>query len=262
MSGTQTVNWTPSPIRVNDFPWLAMPGKARTRFNVAARPSAPDRRVVLVVARDPGPRAARLRSASYACRGAFAVLLTALAAGCTTSNSSNASLTTSGASGPSIAFESIDGPPVGVFNRLVDNLSTEAQARQVAIASREGAANYRVRGYLAAQVVRGRTHISWVWDVYDDDRLRALRITGEEAGGRGGSGGSDPWGVADEQMVRRIARASMDRLTAFLGNPAAPQVDDSPAIAAADAPEPARKRQRRAPRSASAAEMMALASTR
>ena len=23
----------------------------------------------------------------------------------------------------------------------------------------------------------GRTHISWVWDVYDDDKLRALRIT-------------------------------------------------------------------------------------
>ena len=67
-----------------------------------------------------------------------------------------------------------------MFNRLVDNLSAEAQGRQLAIASREGAANYRVRGYLAAQVIRGRTHISWVWDVYDGDKLRTLRITGEE----------------------------------------------------------------------------------
>ena len=73
-----------------------------------------------------------------------------------------------------------------------------------------------MRGYLAAQVIRGRTHISWVWDVYDDDKLRALRITGEEAGGRGGG---DPWSVADEPMLRRIARASMDRLAAYLGNP-------------------------------------------
>ena len=76
----------------------------------------------------------------------------------------------------------------------------------LAIASREGAASYRVRGYLAAQVIRGRTHISWVWDVYDDDKLRALRITGEEAGGRPGG---DPWSAADEPMLRRIARGGM-----------------------------------------------------
>ena len=56
-------------------------------------------------------------------------------------------------------------------------------SRNLAIASREGAANYRVRGYLAAQVIRGRTHVSWVWDVYDGGaKLRTLRITGEEAG--------------------------------------------------------------------------------
>ena len=148
------------------------------------------------------------------------MLLAAFASGCTTSNTSNASLTTAGvaASSPTIAFDSIDGPPPGVFNRLVDNLSSEAQSRNLAIASRAGAANYRVRGYLAAQVVRGRTHISWVWDVYDDDKLRALRIVGEEAGSRGG----DPWSAADEQMLRRIARSSMDRLAAFLANPSRP----------------------------------------
>jgi hypothetical protein len=195
---------------------------------------------------------------SVAC--AVAALLAAFASGCTTSNTSNASLTTSAASGPTIAFESIDGPPVGIFNRLVDDLSSEAQARNLAIASREGAANYRVRGYLAAQVIRGRTHVSWVWDVYDDDKLRALRITGEEAGGRGGA---DPWSVADEPMLRRIARASMDRLAAYLSNPGGPlQPDASTAIAAT--PEPPAKPQRR-PRSAAnptAAERLALSAAR
>src|SRR5437588_8657594 len=120
------------------------------------------------------PKRARARSAACA----FAALLAAFASGCTTSNTSNASLTTGAPASPTIAFESIDGPPVGIFNRLVDNLSSEAQARNLAIASREGAASYRVRGYLAAQVVRGRTHVSWVWDVYDDDKLRTLRISG------------------------------------------------------------------------------------
>lgn len=149
--------------------------------------------------------------------GVVAVCLAALAAGCTTSNTSNVSLATSAeTTGPTIAFDSIDGPPVGVFNRLVDNISTEAQARQIAIASREGTASYRVRGYLAAQVIRGQTHISWVWDVYDDDKLRTLRITGEEPGVRSGG---DPWAAADEAMLRKIARTSMDRLAAHLRNP-------------------------------------------
>jgi len=203
-----------------------------------------------------GPKRGYARS--VAC--AVAALLAAFASGCTTSNTSNASLTTSAAAGPTIAFESIDGPPVGIFNRLVDDLSSEAQARNLAIASREGAANYRVRGYLAAQVIRGRTHVSWVWDVYDDDRLRALRITGEEAGGRGGG---DPWSVADEPMLRRIARASMDRLAAYLSNPGGPlEPDASTAIAAT--PEPPAKPQRR-PRSAAnptAAERLALSAAR
>ena len=190
-------------------------------------------------------------------RGAAAALFALCAAGCSETTSSNASLTASGQSAPTIAFDSIDGPPVGVFNRLVDNLSAEAQGRQLALASREGAASYRVRGYLAAQVIRGRTHISWVLDVYDDDKLRALRITGEEAGGRAGT---DPWSVADEAMLRRIARASMERLAVFVANPAAP-ID--PATAVADTPEPARRPQRR--RSAegpSAAERLALSAAR
>lgn len=185
------------------------------------------------------------------------VLFGALVSGCTTdSTTSNVSLATGTAVGPTIAFESIAGPPPGVFNRLVDDISAEAQARNLAIASREGAANYRVRGYLAAQVIRGRTHVSWVWDVYDADRLRALRITGEEAGGRAGG---DPWSVADDPMVRKIARVSMDQLAAFLSNPgSAPET--ATAVAESEAPKP------RKPRSAAAgptaAERLALAAAR
>jgi hypothetical protein len=204
--------------------------------------------------REPG---LRIRARSMAC-GVFAVLCAAFASGCTASSTSNASLTTSSAAaGPTIAFESIDGPPAGVFNRLVDNLSSEAQARQLAIASREGAANYRVRGYLAAQVIRGQTHISWVWDVYDDDRLRALRLTGEEAGGRGGG---DPWSVADEAMLRRIARTSMDRLAAFLRNPGAPA--GSAMTAVADNEGAPQRRSSRSAARPSAAERLALSAVR
>ena len=196
-------------------------------------------------------------SACLVARGVIAAVVIACAA-CTETTSSNVALTTA-SSGPTIAFESIDGPPVGVFNRLVDNISSEAQSRNVAIASREGAANYRVRGYLAAQVIRGRTHISWVWDVYDDVKVRALRIRGEEAGGRAGG---DPWSIADEQMLRRIARTSVDRLAAFLRNPDGPAGPDA---AIADVSEPEPQKPQRRPRSAqtpSAAERLALSASR
>jgi hypothetical protein len=142
------------------------------------------------------------------------------------------------ARGASIAFESIDGPPVAVFQNLVTTLSAEAQARQVQVVSRTGSPAYRVRGYLAAIVVGGKSHISWVWDVYGADKQRVLRIAGEEATGRPGS---NAWAAADEQMVRRIARVSMDRLAAFLASPSAPPAVEpapqpgSPAIASADA---------------------------
>lgn len=141
------------------------------------------------------------------------------------------------ARGASIAFESIDGPPVAVFQNLVTTLSAEAASRQVQIVSRTGSPAYRIRGYLAAIVVGGKSHISWVWDVYDADKQRVLRIAGEEATGRPGS---NAWAAADEQMVRRIARSSVDRLAAFLASPSAPPAVEpaqpgSPAIASADA---------------------------
>ena len=88
-------------------------------------------------------------------------------------------------SGPTVAFESIDGPPPQVFDRMVSVLDSELKLRNLSIVSREGGAAYRVRSYLSAQVVRGKTVIAWVWDVYDNNQQRALRLSGEEAGRQG-----------------------------------------------------------------------------
>src|SRR5690242_14664846 len=82
--------------------------------------------------------------------------------------------------GATVAFESIDGPPQGQFNTLVRNLNDEAQQRRLAVLSREAASAYRVRGYLAAKVAKDRTTISWVWDVFDRNEQRAIRLNGEE----------------------------------------------------------------------------------
>ena len=141
-------------------------------------------------------------------------------------------------SGPTIAFESIDGPPPQVFDRMVGVLDSESKLRSLSIVSREGAAAYRIRGYLAAQVSRGRTTIAWVWDVYDQNQQRALRLSGEETAGKAGR---DAWAAADDLVLRKIAQAGLSGLASMING-----------TAPADAPQPAPAPNRRGPAVASA----------
>jgi hypothetical protein len=143
-------------------------------------------------------------------------------------------------SGATVAFESIDGPPPAVFDRMVNVLDSESKLRNLSIVSREGGASYRVRSYLSAQVVRGRTMISWVWDVYDNNQQRALRLSGEEPGGKPGR---DAWAAADDLLLRKIAQAGLSGLSSMInGVPAsvpAPGLRGS-AVASAEPAAPAK----------------------
>lgn len=132
-------------------------------------------------------------------------------------------------SGSSVAFESIDGPPPQVFDRMVSVLNSESKLRDLSVVSREGSASYRVRSYLAAEVSRGRTTIAWVWDVYDNNQQRALRLSGEEPAGKAGR---DAWSGADDLVLRKIAQAGFSGLSAMINgtSPAdAPPADQAPA---------------------------------
>ncbi len=120
--------------------------------------------------------------------------------------------------GATVAFKSIDGPPPGAFHQLVQNLNSEAQARRLAVVSRETPSAYRVRGYLSATKDGGKTTIAWVWDVFDTAQHRALRIDGEEIVK---TDHGDAWAAADDAMLGRIAAGSMDQLAAFLTSPEA-----------------------------------------
>src|SRR6266540_5812133 len=130
----------------------------------------------------------QLRAARGFCASAFGAAALALAlAGCASQGGPNLAGGLAGPGGPvtpglmqaqlrgpTVAFESIDGPPVAVFQQLVAKLAAEAEQRRVLVVSREGQAAYRIRGYVAALMTRGRTHIGWVWDVYDAQKHRAL----------------------------------------------------------------------------------------
>ena len=150
--------------------------------------------------------------------------------------------TFAGASGPggSIAFESVDGPPPQVFDRLVRNIESEARSRNLIVVGREAPAAYRVRSYLSAQVQRNTTTIAWVWDVYDANQQRALRLSGSEPAGKAGR---DAWAGADDQLLRRIAQAGTSGLASLVngGAPASAPVPaqeapstGNPAVASSD----------------------------
>jgi hypothetical protein len=152
--------------------------------------------------------------AGWACR--VVGLAGALALGGCVSNGGSSAASNAFASADigTVAFESVDGPPPAVFDRLVSTLDSEARLRGVAVAARTAPATYRVRSYLSAQVRGPRTTIAWVWDVYDRNEQRALRLSGEENSPRKVQ---DAWMAADDVVLRRIAQAGLAGLAELTG---------------------------------------------
>jgi hypothetical protein len=187
------------------------------------------------------------RASRTAPRAAMAAILLVIACGlggCAGSGAVGDSfaMASTGAS-PTVTFESIDGPPPQVFDRMVGVLDSESKLRSLSIVSREGSASYRVRSYLSAQVNHGRAVIAWVWDVYDRDQQRALRLSGEEPAGKAGR---DAWAAADDLVLRKIAQAGFSGLSAMVNGagpdappPASTPDKRAPAVASADTPAPA-----------------------
>lgn len=163
--------------------------------------------------------------------------------GCAASGPAGSNSFAQAGAGPTVTFESIDGPPPQVFDRMVSVLDSESKLRNIAVISREAPAAYRIKSYLAAQVSRGRTSIAWVWDVYDRDQQRALRLSGEETAGKPGR---DAWASADDVVLRRIAQAGLSGLNGIINGsgpadpaPAAPPLRGTgPAVASADDASP------------------------
>jgi len=185
------------------------------------------------------------KSCRTAARAAIAAALLAIACGlggCAGGGAGSGSFAMA-SSGPTVAFESIDGPPPQVFDRMVSVLDSESKLRNLSIVSREGTAAFRVRSYLSAQVSHGRTTIAWVWDVYDRDQQRALRLSGEEPAGKAGR---DPWAAADDLLLRKIAQGGLSGLSAMVNGtapsdappaaPAPPPGRRGPAVASSDQP--------------------------
>lgn len=170
-------------------------------------------------------------SAGRVSRALLGLALCAGLAACQTDGSGMAS------GGRTLAFDTIDGPPQATFEKLVGELSSEAQTRRVAVVSRSNPAVYRVKGYLAMHVERGNATVAYAWDVYDQSQTRVARVTGEEPAGRV-KGARDGWAACDDTVVARIADRSMASLAETLGvSGGAPAA--TTAVAATDTAPPA-----------------------
>src|SRR6476646_2456893 len=154
------------------------------------------------------------RAGRAAIAAALLAVACALGGGAGGTASDSYAMASGGGGGSTVAFESIDGPPPAVFDRMVGVLDSESKLRNLSIVSREGQASYRVRSYLAAEIIRGRTMIAWVWDVYDSSQQRALRLSGEEPATK--AAGRDAWAAADDLVLRRIAQAGFSGLSAMV----------------------------------------------
>jgi len=172
----------------------------------------------------------RLKAVSRAAIAAALLAACALGGCASTGGPASGAFAMASGGAATVTFESIDGPPPQVFDRMVSVLDTESKLRNLAIVSRENAATYRVRSYLSAQVVRGRTRIAWVWDIYDGSQQRALRLSGEEAAGKPGR---DAWAAADDMVLRRIAQAGLSGLSSM--------INGTPADAPPPAPAPGKR---------------------
>jgi hypothetical protein len=147
-----------------------------------------------------------------------------LAGGCSTAGPPMLGAGAAGFGATTVAFESIDGPPETVFKKLVSRLTDEASTRRVAVVSRDAAAQYRIRGYVSAHVQGRRTTLAWVWDIYDADRQRTLRLSGEVAG----APSERAWAAADDQAIGRMAQDGIERLASFLAAPGLAVPEPSP----------------------------------
>lgn len=157
-------------------------------------------------------------AARLVCAGALALA----AAACTTTGGAPAA-----GQRATVAFDRVDGLPPAVFDRYVRKLSHEAETQNVPVVTREGFAPYRIKGYVSLWTRQRQATLSWVWEIYDSQGQRVVRLAGDEKAGRTGRG--DAWQAVSDEVLARAAQDGMTQLSAYFRAPDAP----APAVATA-----------------------------
>ena len=129
-----------------------------------------------------------------------------------------------------VAIVSVAGAPQAVSASFLQDLASEAKAREIVVVEPRKA-RYLVRGYLSATVTADGAMLEYVWDVFGPDKQRAQRLN-DVISVKGA--GDDPWAAAGEAALTSVAAKSADDLAAFLSN--TPDAKPIPAVARASEP--------------------------
>ncbi len=116
------------------------------------------------------------------------------------------------APGVPVALVSLDGAPESVISKLSSAMAQQAARRDITIVGIDGKPRYQVRGYLAANALSdGKAELSWAFDIFDAQRKRAKRFSGQEplASGQG-------WSAVNDPQVQAVAFKALDEIAEFL----------------------------------------------
>ena len=114
-----------------------------------------------------------------------------------------------------IAIAPVIGAPDTVAKQLETQLASAIEAQRITVAKDPNAkAEFTLRGYVVSAREKGRTKVSYIWDVTDPAGKRVNRITGEEV--LSGAQSKDPWSSVTPQVVSTISSKTAGSLVTWL----------------------------------------------
>lgn len=123
--------------------------------------------------------------------------------------------TTSTTQTAKIAVAPVIGAPDAVAKQLETQLGSAIEAQKISVAKDPNAkAEFTLRGYVVAAREKGRTKVSYIWDVTNASGQRVNRITGEEV--LSGAQSKDPWASVTPQVVNTISSKTAGSLVTWL----------------------------------------------
>ena len=133
-----------------------------------------------------------------------------------------------------IAVAPLLGPPETVNKMFLSQLGGAIEKQKITVAKAPtDKSEYTLRGYVVSANEKGKTKVSYIWDLTDRTGKQVNRISGEEVVPATAS--KDPWSGVTPQVVDVISSKTASSIAAWLPK----QGQSSAAIAATSPPLPA-----------------------
>ena len=130
-----------------------------------------------------------------------------------------------------IAVAPLLGPPETVNKMFLSQLGGAIEKQRITVAKAPtDKSEYTLRGYVVSANEKGKTKVSYIWDLTDRTGKQVNRISGEELVAAGT--GKDPWSGVTPQVVDLISNKTASSIAAWLPS----QSQSSAAVATTTAP--------------------------